>query len=65
MNLAKQGRRNNRNRNKSYNTWTYSKRWKSNCFDRVLASRMGDRAVEVLVEGKSSRVIGIRDGKII
>jgi 6-phosphofructokinase 1 len=33
-------------------------------FDRVLASRMGARAVEVLLEGKSSRVIGMRDGKI-
>lgn len=34
-------------------------------FDRILASRMGARAVEVLAEGKSSRVIGIRGGKII
>jgi 6-phosphofructokinase 1 len=33
-------------------------------FDRMLASRMGVRAVEVLIEGKSSRVIGIRDNKI-
>ncbi|WP_010234816.1 6-phosphofructokinase [Clostridium arbusti] len=32
--------------------------------DRMLASRMGVRAVEVLIEGKSSRVIGIRDNKI-
>lgn len=34
-------------------------------FDRVLASRMGAKAVEVLLEGKSSRVIGIRGGQII
>jgi 6-phosphofructokinase 1 len=34
-------------------------------FDRVLASRFGYRAVEVLMEGKSSRVIGIRKGKIV
>lgn len=34
-------------------------------FDRILASRMGFKAVEVLMEGKSSRVIGIRNGKII
>ena len=33
--------------------------------DRVLASRMGAKAVEVLLEGKTSRVIGIRDNKII
>jgi 6-phosphofructokinase 1 len=33
-------------------------------FDRMLASRMGVRAVEVLIEGKSSRVIGIRENKI-
>ena len=34
-------------------------------FDRVLASRMGARAVEVLLEGKTSRVIGIRNNEII
>jgi 6-phosphofructokinase 1 len=34
-------------------------------FDRVLASRMGVRAVEVLMEGKSSRLIGVRHGEII
>lgn len=34
-------------------------------FDRILASRMGNRAVELLMDGKSSRVVGIRDGKII
>ncbi|MBZ9689131.1 6-phosphofructokinase [Clostridium estertheticum] len=34
-------------------------------FDRMLASRMGVAAVEVLMEGKSGRVIGMRDGKII
>ncbi len=33
--------------------------------DRVLASRMGAKAIEVLLEGKTSRVIGIRDNKII
>ena len=33
--------------------------------DRVLASRMGVKAVEVLMEGKTSRVIGIRDNQII
>ncbi|QCX34477.1 6-phosphofructokinase [Caloramator sp. E03] len=34
-------------------------------FDRILASRLGARAVELLVEGKSKRVVGIRDNKII
>lgn len=35
------------------------------CRDRILASRMAFRAVELLEEGKSSRVVGIKDGKII
>lgn len=34
-------------------------------FDRMLASRMGVAAVEVLMEGKSGRVIGMKDGKIM
>jgi len=34
-------------------------------FDRVLASRMGAKAVEVLLAGKTSRVIGIRENKIV
>ena len=34
-------------------------------FDRVLASRMGAKAVEVLLEGKTSRVIGIKNNEII
>lgn len=34
-------------------------------FDRVLASRLGAKAVEVLLEGKTSRVIGIRENKIV
>lgn len=33
--------------------------------DRILASRMGNKAVELLLEGKSSRVIGINDNKIM
>ena len=33
--------------------------------DRVLASKLGFRAVELLLEGKTSRVVGIRDNKII
>lgn len=34
-------------------------------FDRILASRLGARAVELLVEGKSKRVVGIKDNKVI
>lgn len=34
-------------------------------FDRILASRMGARAVELLAEGKTARVIGIKGGEII
>ncbi|MGL5245411.1 MAG: 6-phosphofructokinase, partial [Sarcina sp.] len=32
--------------------------------DTVLASRMGAKAVQVLMEGKTSRVIGIKDNKV-
>ena len=33
-------------------------------FDRVLASRMGSKAVELLMEGKTSRVVGIKANEI-
>lgn len=32
--------------------------------DRLLASRMGAKAVELLLEGKAGRVVGIRDNRI-
>lgn len=35
------------------------------CFDRVLASRMGVKAVESLLEGKSNLMVGIRDTKMV
>jgi len=35
------------------------------CFDRVLASRMGVKAVEALLEGKTGLMAGIRDNDII
>ncbi|WP_127019396.1 6-phosphofructokinase [Flagellimonas beolgyonensis] len=35
------------------------------CFDRVLASRMGVKAVESLLEGKSNLMVGIRDTKLV
>jgi 6-phosphofructokinase 1 len=34
-------------------------------FDRILASKMGHRAVELLMEGKSGRVIGTVKGDIV
>jgi len=34
-------------------------------FDRILASKLGSAAVDLLLEGKSSRVVGIKDNKII
>ncbi|MDX1326540.1 MAG: 6-phosphofructokinase [Arenibacter sp.] len=34
------------------------------CFDRVLASRMGVKAVEALLEGKTNLMVGIQDNAI-
>lgn len=34
------------------------------CFDRVLASRMGVKAVESLMEGKTNYMVGLIDGKM-
>lgn len=34
-------------------------------FDRILASRLGARAVDLLIEGKSGRVVGLKDNRII
>lgn len=34
------------------------------CFDRVLASRMGVKAVESLLEGKTNFMVGLLDGKM-
>ena len=35
------------------------------CYDRVLASRMGVKAVEALLEGKTNYMVGIRDNDLI
>ena len=35
------------------------------CFDRVLASRMGVHAVELLMDGKSDVMVGLQDGEMI
>ena len=34
------------------------------CFDRVLASRMGVKAVEALLEGKTNLMVGIQDNQL-
>ncbi|WOD43506.1 6-phosphofructokinase [Hwangdonia lutea] len=34
------------------------------CFDRVLASRMGVKAVESILEGKSNYMVGLQNGKM-
>ena len=35
------------------------------CKDRYYASIMGAMAADILCEGKTNRVIGVRDGKIV
>jgi len=35
------------------------------CFDRVLASRLGVKSVELLLEGKSNLMVGLKDDKVI
>ena len=35
------------------------------CFDRVLASRMGLKALESLIDGKSGHMVGIQNGEMI
>lgn len=35
------------------------------CFDRVLASRLGVKAVELLLDGKTNLMVGLKDNKII
>jgi 6-phosphofructokinase 1 len=34
------------------------------CFDRVLGTRMGVKAVETLINGDFSKMVGVKDGKI-
>ncbi len=35
------------------------------CFDRVLASRLGVKAVELLIDGKSNLMVGLKDDLVI
>ena len=37
----------------------------SSAQDRVLASRLGARAVELLIAGKGGRCVGIQDNKLV
>jgi 6-phosphofructokinase 1 len=34
-------------------------------FDRMLSSRLGAKAVQLLIEGKSSRVVGLKNGTVV
>lgn len=34
------------------------------CFDRVLASRMGVKAVELLIDGESNKMVGVQNNKL-
>ena len=35
------------------------------CFDRVLASRLGVRAVELIIDGKSNLMVGLKDSEVV
>ena len=35
------------------------------CFDRVLASRLGVKAVELLLDNKTNLMVGLRDNKVV
>lgn len=35
------------------------------CFDRVLASRLGVKAVELLIDNKSNLMVGLRDNEVV
>ncbi len=35
------------------------------CFDRVLASRLGVSAVELLIDGKSNLMVGLKDNEVV
>ncbi|CAL2085328.1 6-phosphofructokinase [Tenacibaculum sp. 190524A02b] len=35
------------------------------CFDRVLASRLGVKAVELVIDGKSNLMVGLKDNEVI
>lgn len=35
------------------------------CFDRVLASRMGVKAVELLLDGQTNKMVGVQNGELV
>ena len=35
------------------------------CFDRVLASRLGVKAVELLLDNKTNLMVGLRNNKVV
>jgi len=35
------------------------------CFDRVLASRLGVKSVELLLDGKTNLMVGLKDNEVI
>ena len=35
------------------------------CFDRVLASRMGVKAVELLIDGETNKMVGVQNNEIV
>jgi 6-phosphofructokinase 1 len=35
------------------------------CFDRVLASRMGVKSIELLLDGKTSKMVGVQNNKMV
>ena len=45
---------------RSYSAW-----WFTNSSDRVLAGRLGAKAVEVLLEGRGGRAVGIKNHQVI
>jgi len=44
--------------------WSYTKGGSPTVYDRVMASQMGAKAVEVLMENKRNRVIVFKDNQI-
>ncbi len=44
--------------------WHMQRGGAPSCFDRVLASRMGVKSVELLIDGKSNLMVGIQNNKM-
>lgn len=48
-----------------HHSWTHSKRRKSFAVDRIIATRMGAKAIELLLDGKTNLMIGVEGESII